>query len=103
VRPDLAAKVQEAADDDKVLLRVFFHAYGNKIVLLLGGYDKGEDPKSRRQDREISEARRALKAWQEEQRRADRAGVRSARGVLVERSFLTYWRRKRRSSRRDPT
>ena len=27
-----------------VLLRVFCHAYGDKVVLLLGGYDKGTHP-----------------------------------------------------------
>jgi hypothetical protein len=30
--------------EDGLLLRVFCHAYGNKIVLLLSGYDKGESP-----------------------------------------------------------
>jgi hypothetical protein len=28
----------------KILLRVFFHAHGNKLILLLSGYDKGERP-----------------------------------------------------------
>src|SRR2546430_1881340 len=32
-----------------VLLRVFCHAYGAKIVLLLHGYDKGADPSEKRQ------------------------------------------------------
>ncbi len=45
---------------EKVLLRVFVHFYGQKVVLLLGGYDKGDDPKERRQQREIAEARRLL-------------------------------------------
>lgn len=34
---------------EKVLLRVFVHFYGTKVTLLLGGYDKGESPKERRQ------------------------------------------------------
>jgi DNA-binding XRE family transcriptional regulator len=38
---------------EAVLLRVVVHFYGDKVVLLLGGYDKGADPKSRRQEREI--------------------------------------------------
>ena len=37
----------------KVLLRVFCHAYGDKIVLLVDGYDKAEDPSERRQRKEI--------------------------------------------------
>ncbi len=40
---------------EKVLLRVFVHFYGQKIVLLLGGYDKGDDPKEHRRQREIAE------------------------------------------------
>jgi hypothetical protein len=32
------------ASDTKVLLRVFFHPHGRKLLLLLGGYDKGERP-----------------------------------------------------------
>lgn len=54
---------------EKVLLRVFVHFYGQKVVLLLGGYDKGEDPKPRRQQREIAEARRLLGQFKERQRR----------------------------------
>lgn len=32
------------ASESKMLLRVFCHAYGDRIVLLLAGYDKGEHP-----------------------------------------------------------
>ncbi len=32
---------------DNVLLRVFCHAHGSKVVLLLNGYDKIADPRSR--------------------------------------------------------
>jgi hypothetical protein len=49
--------------DDSLLLRVFCHAYGNKIVLLVGGYDKGEDVSRRRQQDEIALARSRLTAW----------------------------------------
>ncbi|MEI2699041.1 MAG: hypothetical protein V9E94_12100 [Microthrixaceae bacterium] len=54
---------------EKVLLRVFVHFYGQKVILLLGGYDKGDDPKPRRQQREIAEARRLLGQVKERQRR----------------------------------
>ena len=45
---------------ERVLLRVFCHAHGDRLVLLLGCYDKGADPSKRRQQREIAEARRRL-------------------------------------------
>ena len=49
--------------EPRVLLRVFCHAYGNKVVLLLGGYDKGADPSPRRQSEEIAVARTRLADW----------------------------------------
>lgn len=55
-----------------VLLRVFVHFYGTKVVLLLSGYDKGADPNPRRQQREIAQARRMLTQFKERQRRARR-------------------------------
>ena len=47
---------------EEILLRVFCATHGERIVLLLHGYDKGEDPSKRRQQREIEEARRRLAA-----------------------------------------
>lgn len=52
-----------AKEGERVMLRVFFHPYGSRIILLLGGYDKGRDPRDRRQDREIEAARKRLKAF----------------------------------------
>jgi hypothetical protein len=49
---------------ERLLLRMFCHAYGNRVVLLLGGYDKGADPAPRRQRDEIALARRRLASWQ---------------------------------------
>ena len=54
---------------DKVLLRVFVHFYGDKVILLLGGYDKGRDPNERRQEREIAQARKLLRQFKERARR----------------------------------
>jgi phage-related protein len=51
--------------EEGLLLRVFCRAYGDRIVLLLGGYAKGEDPSARRQQREIAEARKRLAAWRQ--------------------------------------
>ncbi len=45
---------------ERILLRVFCHAYGDRIILLLGGYDKGADPSARRQQKEIEVARKRL-------------------------------------------
>lgn len=66
------------ARGEKVLLRVFVHFYGDKVILLLGGYDKGADPKERRQQREIKAARQYLGQFKERQRRErSRKGRRS--------------------------
>lgn len=53
---------------ERILLRVFCHAHGDRIVLLLGGYDKGADPSAKRQQREIAEARRRLRSFRSRQR-----------------------------------
>lgn len=45
---------------ERILLRVFCHAHGDRIVLLLGGYDKSTDPSLKRQQREIATARQRL-------------------------------------------
>ncbi|MFI5932587.1 hypothetical protein [Actinoplanes sp. NPDC051494] len=67
VRRELATICHEAGIEapdvpggGKVLLRVFFAVYGDRIVLLLGGYDKGADPSDRRQQKEIRRARALL-------------------------------------------
>jgi hypothetical protein len=62
VRQD-ADTINPRLPPEDVLLRAFCHAYGNKIVLLLGGYDKGEDPSRKRQQDEIAEARARLAEW----------------------------------------
>lgn len=58
-----------AGSDRRVLLRVFCAFHGDRVVLLLGGYDKGRDPSGKRQQKEIARARKVLKQWQEDQRR----------------------------------
>jgi hypothetical protein len=49
--------------EGKILLRLFFHPYGNKLLLLLCGYDKGERPSKAHQQRQIDEARGMLSRW----------------------------------------
>lgn len=51
------------AADDPVLLRVFFAVSGRRVLLLLGGYDKGSEPSDRAQQREIKAARAVLTAY----------------------------------------
>lgn len=58
---------------ERILLRVFFHVYGTKIVLLLGGYDKGADTTERRQQREMAAARKRLKDFIARQRARPRS------------------------------
>lgn len=54
---------------ERVLLRVFVHFYGGRVVLLLGGFDKGRFPGRKRQDREIARARRSLAQFKARGRR----------------------------------
>jgi hypothetical protein len=57
----------ETADTARILLRVLCHACGTRVVLLLGGYDKGERPSARHQQAQIDLARRRLRAWRARQ------------------------------------
>ncbi len=50
------------------MLRVFFHPHGDKLILLLGGYDKGARPSAKRQQAEIEIARKRLAHWRERQK-----------------------------------
>jgi hypothetical protein len=96
-----------------VLLRLFFAVRGEKIVLLLGGYDKGADPKGRRQQAEIEIARAAFAGMSRSKKGTRRtpaaAGTTSRsrqRGRLVRRTCLrrieslptaaSVWSRRRR-------
>ena len=66
------SQIRRAADrvsgrSEKILLRVFFHPHGDKLILLLGGYDKGRFPSRKRQEKEIATARKRLTAWRHQQ------------------------------------
>jgi hypothetical protein len=52
-------------EEEKILLRVFFHPHGKKLILLLSGYDKAEHPSKPYQNAQIEEARKLLKHWKE--------------------------------------
>lgn len=58
----------KAKKAEEISLRVFCHAYGEHRILLLHGYDKGEDSKGRRQQREIEVARQRLRQWRSRRR-----------------------------------
>ncbi len=51
-----------------VLVRVFCAFSGNKVIILLGGYDKRKDTRAKRQQCEIAAATAALSAWKLAQR-----------------------------------
>lgn len=80
-RPDLVGKWTTATTS--VLLRIFFHPHGDKLILLLGGYDKGKDPGNRRQDAEIKQARKNLIAYRLE------------RGKGTLKAYIDRWRKRR--------
>lgn len=70
----------EGRRSQRIMLRVFCHAYGNKIILLLGGYDKGADPRQKRQRKEIAVARKRLARFLDRQREARKAAGSRRRG-----------------------
>jgi hypothetical protein len=55
------AKPGSVDASERILLRVFCHAYGERLILLLGGYDKGSTPAKSRQASEIRLARARLR------------------------------------------
>lgn len=79
--PDEVAQDAEERHSD-ILLRIFCHAHGNKVVLLLAGYDKGVGPSSKRQNKEAKLAEKRLAEWK--RRRAAEAKA-AKRGGTVSR------------------
>ena len=69
---ELRLRLRAHADGESALFRVFCHAAGDRVILLLGGYDKGKDAGRRRQDHEIKVARRRLSEHLRRQQGADR-------------------------------
>lgn len=53
----------------KMLFRVFFHVHGEKVILLLAGYDKAKNPSPTFQNKQIQLARKRLASWQARSRR----------------------------------
>jgi hypothetical protein len=69
----LDENVPKGAGAGEILLRIFVAFHGNKICLLLAGYDKKADPSEKRQNREITVARKRLTEWKERERREKKA------------------------------
>ncbi|MFL5953632.1 MAG: hypothetical protein ACJ76I_05950 [Gaiellaceae bacterium] len=95
---DRDVAVPEGVGGD-VLLRTFCHAFGEKRILLLHGYDKGLNPKHKKQQQEIEKARKHLKAWQQaqnKQKAADRkrpptaADLATRAAAAVARTFAAW-------------
>lgn len=61
------AKGREREKTLKVVLRLFCHGYGDKKILVLNGYDKGEDPSKSTQQRELALAKSRLREWKARQ------------------------------------
>jgi hypothetical protein len=60
---NLSVPANLAASHRGILLRVFCHAHGKKVVLLLAAYDKGREPSAKRQNTEIKRAKQRLVRW----------------------------------------
>jgi len=55
-------------EDRTVLLRAFVTFYGDRVVLLLHGLNKGRTSSVRKQQKEIAKARRLLSDWRRRRR-----------------------------------
>lgn len=71
-------KRPDVRNSEEILLRVYCHAYGDKIVLLLSGYDKLSSPSKKRENAEIALARRRLADFKAVSRRR-KTGAHDAR------------------------
>lgn len=52
----------------RVLLRIYCTFHGERVVLLLGGYNKLREPSRKQEQKEIAAAREALSVWRDEKR-----------------------------------
>jgi hypothetical protein len=87
-RPDLHTKLPPQPQG-QVLLRVFFAEIGGRVILLVGGYDKGRSPSKARQNAEIRSARGRLAEYQ-----------RRSAGSRPRPRFMGWWAQQVRRGRR---
>jgi len=64
-----AAGASTSRAPGRILLRLFVHFHGDKIILMFQGYNKGKDSSATRQNKEIQRAVKMLRAWKAEQRK----------------------------------
>jgi len=55
-------------EEAKILIRIFFHPHGRKLILLLSGYDKAEQSSKTYQNQQIEAARKLLSHWKQKQK-----------------------------------
>lgn len=61
-----------ARDVDQITLRVYCHAAGDRLILLLHAYDKGEQPSKQHETKQIETAKKRLTEWRLEQDRLEK-------------------------------
>jgi len=81
IEPDTAKDRFGLDSSEDILLRVFFTARGDKLILLLHGYDKGENPGHKHQQNQIKEAAKRLTALEASEKAAKKAARRGRKGV----------------------
>jgi hypothetical protein len=62
---------------ERIQYRLFCHAHADRLILLLGAYDKGQDVSKKRQQDEIATAKARLKMWAQQQRLKSKAAHRA--------------------------
>jgi hypothetical protein len=92
VWPQLAGSLSEASTTDQVLIRVFFHPFRERIVLLAAAYDNGIDSTFQSRAKGIRHARRQVKRWNRTRRNQAVLDQCIGWGVQVLRSVKAQWR-----------
>jgi hypothetical protein len=64
LRQDLRSPAGAREEAGRIILLVLCRAHGDRLLLLVGGYDNGEHPSPRRQSTKVALARARLKDWQ---------------------------------------
>ncbi|MFT4166174.1 MAG: hypothetical protein QM650_13125 [Microlunatus sp.] len=75
--PTTGAQHTKHPTQSKILLRLFVHFHGDRVILLLHGYDKGGNDSPRQQNKEIRVARKRLIQWRTTEAQADKSRYRS--------------------------
>lgn len=60
-------------EGEEILLRIFFHAHGQKRALVLHGYNKGKNPSKHHQQQQIATAKKRLVNFKEREKKRSKA------------------------------